>query len=182
MRCLLLTATALLFALPAKADKFWLSDPAENAEAGSSPNVIDGVLVAENDDGYQIRVVGGEVFLAKKSVFKVEKDGLSLDDIAKAEQKAADASAAAERERLMAQAAAARAAKVKVAEASAGRSEAKAVDAAEMKVPAPAGFDPVVRRTTGTPQSDLVRDAQVAWSLTKDRRYLKILRQLRRMR
>ncbi|MBL8734457.1 MAG: hypothetical protein JNN13_18925 [Planctomycetes bacterium] len=185
MRFLLFPAVALLMALPAKADKFWLSDPADpKVEPGSSPNVIEGVLLAENDDGYHVRVVGGELFLAKKGVFKVEKDSLSLDDIGKAEQQAAEANNAAEHERAAAEAAARRANQVRVAEASA-RKEAAKVDAAEAEpAPAsgPAGYDPVVGRATGASQADLVRDAQVAWTLTKDRRYLKLLRQLRRMR
>lgn len=185
MRSLLFPALALLLALPAKADKFWLSDPADpKVEAGSSPNVIEGVLIAENDDGYHVRVVGGELFLAKKAVFKVEKDSLSLDDISKAEQQAAEANAAAERERAAAEAASRRANQVRVAEASASKAAAKVVAADAEPAPAaePAGYDPVVGRATGTSQADLLRDAQVAWTLTKDRRYLKLLRQLRRMR
>ena len=105
MRYLPLTVCALLFAVPAKADKFWLSDPAaeKNAAAGSSANVLEGVLIAETEDAYQVRIVGGEVFLPKKAVFKVEKDGLTLDSIAKSEKDNSEALAAANREREMLQ-------------------------------------------------------------------------------
>jgi hypothetical protein len=45
------------------------------------------------------------------------------------------------------------------------------------------GFDPVLGVVRGpTIQQDLVADAQLAYELTRDRRYLRVLRQLRRLR
>ena len=187
MRFLPLTACALLFALPAKADKFWLSDPAaeKNATAGSSPNVVDGVLIAESDEGYHVRIVGGEILLPKKSVFKIEKDGLTLDSIVKAEKDAAEALAAANRERELTQATARKAREIQVLEAAARRG-GRAVDAALPPASVDQGpvFDPVlgVVRTGGLSQGDLLADAQLAYELTKDRRYLRVVRQLRRLR
>jgi hypothetical protein len=186
MRFLALTACALLFALPAKADKFWLTDPAaqKTATPGSSPELIEGVLIAESDEGYHVRVVGGELLLPKQSVCKIEKDDLSLDAIVKAERAAAEQSAAAERERVAAQQAAKNQRVLQAMEAAARRSAAA--------VPAPAaaanqtmvtGFDPVLGVVRGpTIQQDLVADAQLAYELTRDRRYLRVLRQLRRLR
>ena len=104
MRLIPLIVCTLLLSVPAKADKFWLEDPEshKNAAAGSSPAVIEGVLLSEDADGYHVRTVGGEVVLAKKSVFKIEKDGLTLDAIVKAEGAKAQANQAADQERQMA--------------------------------------------------------------------------------
>jgi hypothetical protein len=187
MRCIPLVLGALLLQVPAKADKFWLVDPevAKTAAEGSSPNVIEGVLLAENEDGYHIRVVGGEVVLAKASVFKIEKDALTLAAVLEAEKAGADALAAADRERQMAQAAARRARDVRVAEAAARRSaipaEATATPAAR---PAEATFDPILDRAAAGAEAtgDMLANLQLAWEMTRDRRYLKALRQLRRLR
>lgn len=186
MRYLPLLIGALLFAAPAKADKFWLSDPKAEATAaeGSTPNIIEGVLLAEDDDGYHIRIEGGEIVLPKKSVFKIEKDGLSLDGIVKAEGDGKAAGERANEERRLAQETARVNRDVRIAEASARR-RARAVeaDAPRRASAQPQGFDPVLGVATGANQdADLMRDAQIAWSLTKDRRYLKLLRQLRRLR
>ena len=187
MRYLPLIAGVLLICAPAKADKFWLTDPKseQNAAAGSSPNLIEGVLVAEDEEGYHVRIEGGEILLPKKSVFKVEKDGLTLDAIVKAEGDKKKAGEQANEDRRTAQASQRRMRDVRIAEASAKRS-ANAVEAVSSNAPAPAatgGFDPVLGVAGGyDSQYAMMNDAQLAWSLTKDRRYLQLLRQLRRMR
>jgi hypothetical protein len=175
MRILPPIVCALLFALPAKADKFWLSDPAaqKNPVAGSSPEVIEGVLLAEDADNYHVRVVGGELVLAKKAVFKVEKDGLKLDDIVKAEKGAAEALALANQERALQQQVAKKEREVRAAEASLKKSDQPAAQKA-----ADAGYDPVVRRAA--PRPDLVQEALLAYEQTGDRAYLRAARQLRR--
>ena len=44
-------------------------------------------------------------------------------------------------------------------------------------------FDPVIGVARGVvPAGDLLADAQIAYELTKDRRYLRVIRQLRRLR
>lgn len=176
MRIFSITACALLLALPAKADKFWLSDPAaqKNAAAGSSPDVIEGVLLAEDAEGYHIRIVGGELVLAKKSVFQVEKDGLTLDAIVKAEKDAAEALALANQERGLQAAVTKKEREVRAAEASARKSDTKATEGKAVE----AGFDPVVDRAPS--RTDLVRDAMLAYESTRDRAYLRAARQLRR--
>jgi hypothetical protein len=179
----------LLFALPAKADKFWLADPAaaKNTAAGSSPEVIEGVLVAEDQDAYHIRVVGGELLLAKKSVFKVEKDGLTLEAVVKAEKEAAEKAVAQNRDRELQQTEARKVRDIQVLEASARRTRAEVAEAQAQPV-APAAqpvFDPVLGVVRGAgygSQQDLMIDAQLAWQMTRDPRYLKMLRQLRRAR
>ena len=186
MRYLPLIAGVLLICAPAKADKFWLTDPKteKNAAAGSSPNLNEGVLVAEDDDSYHVRINGGEVLLPKSSVFKVEKDDLTLDAIVKAEADSQKAGEQANEERRATQATQKRQRDVRIAEASSRRS-AQAVDAGTTRgtTPVPAGrFDPVLGVSDDYSQYAMMHDAQLAWSMTKDRRYLQLLRQLRRMR
>lgn len=187
MRSLPLLVCTLLLQVPAKADKFWLSDPnaPKNSAEGSMPNIITGVLIAESDEGYHVRIVGGEVILPKKSVRKIEKDDLSIDAIVKMEKDNAAAQDAANKERAMAQAAARRAADVKAVEAAAKRTAPPAPAPAEAPAATtPAGFDPIVgvdRSVQGMSNVEMQRDMQLAWTLTKDRRYLVALRQLRRL-
>ena len=187
MRYLPLIAGVLLICAPAKADKFWLTDPEsqQNSAAGSSPHLIQGVLVATDDEGYHVRIVGGEVVLSKQSVFKIEKDGLSLDAIVKAETASKQVGETANESRRAGQAAQQRMRDVRIAEASASR-PAKAVEASSNRSAPPVttlSFDPVLGVASGyNSQYAMMHDAQIAWVLTKDRRYMKLLRQLRRMR
>jgi hypothetical protein len=195
MRILPFVLGSLLFQVSVHADTFWLSDPKQQQDAaeGSAPDVVKGVLIAESDEGYHVRIVGGEVILPKASVWKIEKDDLSIDAIVKMERDRADALAAANREREMAQAAARRARQLAAVEASIGRVEAAQAAEATPPAEAPAEaapasdveFDPVlgVARDPGRmSQAELLRELQLAWSLTQDRRYLKLLRQMRRLR
>lgn len=192
MRILLLPLVALCLQVPAKADKFWLSDPAaqKNAPEGSLPNLVEGVLIAESDEGYHVRIVGGEVLLPKKSVFRIEKDDLSIAAIVKQEQAAASQRAAAEEAAPKAVPATARR---KSAKAEAKEATAQRREPTETPAPVPASaqpkastFDPVIGRevppTDGLSQADLMAELQLAWTMTKDKRYLVALRQLRRMR
>lgn len=187
MRLIPLLIGAALFCAPAKADKFWLSDPQaekDNAAAGSSPNLIEGVLIAESDEGYHVRIVGGEVLLPKASVYKIEKDDLTLDAIVDAEKDAKAAGERADVERRLAQEAASVERERQAAEASM-RPEARAVDAAASARPTPVApaFDAVLGvAPVVIDQLQLMRAARAQWNLTRDRQYLKQLRRLRRMR
>lgn len=185
MRFLPLTACALLFALPAKADKFWLSDPAaqKNAEA-TSPDILEGVLLAEDADGYHIRVVGGELVLAKKLVFKIEKDDLTVEAIVKAEKDAAEALALANKERELQQQIARKEREIRAAEATARKGGGKAAEASLADAPqaAPPVFDPVLGTSLGIGRGNLLLETKLAYEQTGDRTYLRTLRQLRRMR
>lgn len=187
MRLIPLLIGAALFAAPAKADKFWLSDPAaDNAAAGSSPNLIEGVLIAESDEGYHVRVEGGEVLLPKASVFKIEKDDLTVDALVQREKDAAEAGERANEERRLAQAEAAVERERRFAEASVRR-EAQAVEASLPRTVVVAAPQPVYDPVLGVVPAAidhhaLMREARAQWRLTNDRRYLKRLRQLRRLR
>ena len=139
MRYLPLIAGVLLICAPAKADKFWLTDPKDeqNAAAGSSPNLIEGVLVAEDEEGYHVRVEGGQILLPKASVFKVEKDDLTIDAIVKAETDSKQVGEDANQDRRATQATQKRQRDVRIAEASASRSS-QAVEATLPRTAAPA--------------------------------------------
>jgi hypothetical protein len=171
---------ASLLAPHARADKFWLgsSETEKNALPGSSPNCIEGVLLSEDQKSYQIRVVGGEIVIEKSLVYRIDKDGLTIDAIARAEATAAAARAKeaqavpADLEVPMRRAI--------PAEASFQPSEAAPTEAApETELL----YDPVIRRALPVGGSrELMHELRLAWDLTKDRRYLTELRRLRRMR
>jgi hypothetical protein len=187
MRIVPFVLGSLLFQVSASADTFWLSDPAaqKNAAEGSTADVVHGVLIAESDEGYHVRIVGGEVILPKGSVWKIEKDDLSIDTIVEQEKDRADALAAADRERQMAQAAARRSREVAAVEASASKTSQPTPVETVVATDAEPVFDPVLgvaREPGAITQPQLLRDLQLAWTLTQDRRYLKLLRQVRRLR
>lgn len=195
MRILPFLLGSLLLQVSVPADTFWLSDPKqhENAPEGSLPEVIRGVLIAESDEGYHVRIVGGELILPKASVYKIEKDDLSIDAIVQMEKDQAQALADANAERREMLAAERRAREVRALEASlrSVRGEAVEAAAAPAVVPAPVviepqPFDPVVgvvppAAATMT-QPELLRELRLAWELTHDRSYLTLLRVVRRMR
>jgi hypothetical protein len=86
-------------------------------------------------------------------------------------------------ERQMAQSAERRARDVQAMEASARRAQAAPATAHTAAAEEQPAFDPVIDALrSGAPISnaELMRDAQLAFSLTKDRRYIKLVRQLRR--
>lgn len=185
MRYLPLLAGALLLAAPAQADTFWLTNPKEQAKAaeGSAPQVIQGVLLSTEDGHYRIRVAGGVVRLPTSAVFQIDKDKLDLDTIVAAEAAAKPESERADQQRRLMQQADRAAREVRFAEASARRS-ARAVDAVAPARRAQAErFDPVLGVSSGIDeQLEMMREAERNYERTRDRRYLKQLRQLRRMR
>jgi hypothetical protein len=115
----------------ARADTFWLSDPKATLPPGATHRTVVGVLLAQSDEGYHVRIVGGEVLLPKAMVFQIDKDPLSLDDILQQERTAAAQTAAAEAERR-----AAAAHRRTAAEASARRTEIPATEVPATGVPA----------------------------------------------
>ena len=186
MRFVPLILGALVLAVPAKADKFWLSDPdkQEQAAPGSTPDVVEGVLLLEDEAGYHVRVVGGEVVLPKASVFRVDADDMTLEAVTKAEGEARVRGARADEERRLAQQVRRTEREVRAAEAAARRS-ARAVDASASRSRSVAAerFDAVLGVATGeNTQFEEMREARAAWSRTGDRRYLEQLRRLRRLR
>jgi hypothetical protein len=181
----LLCATALLAPF-ARADKFWLSDPAAETVEGSQAAVIEGVLLDETDTAYHLRTVGGELWLAKALVFEREMDGLTVAAIEETEE--------AERKRLAAltarlaqdRAAERRQRSVRAAEASVSRREVAVQEAAASTRREPTAvrvFDPVlgVAGDDFFSHQERLRTLELAYKQTKDRRYLVELRRLRRL-
>lgn len=170
-------------------DKFWFEAPEAAQVEGSAPACVEGVLLDETDDAYHVRVVGGEVWLPKAQVVKVEKDRLTIQRIERAEQKAAEDAAKA-------------AAASPPATGEAGLDEIAAEDAAppccdpqqelavveefvEAAPVVPPYYDPVLHVLRVDPAcSDwtLIRDLELAYEVTRDRTYLKLLRVMRRLR
>jgi len=179
----LVLLAALALAPLARADRFWFEAPEQKDRVpGSLPAVIDGVLLDQTDKQFHVRVVGGEVWLDKARVVRVEKDGLTLEAIAQQEAEHLKASAAAEHEARQARA----------AEASAHAEHQRPVDATANAQPAPQPapveesglvYDPtlhVLRPVRGIPTPELRRELELAYQQTGDREIIKILRILRR--
>lgn len=174
-------------------DKFWLDDGP--AKAGGEPlplRVVEGVLLDEDATSYHLRVEGGEVWLPKNQVVKVEKDGLTTAQIEQKERAAAEQRARAQAARA-AEAAAAMRGHATEAAATPAPTEppaapaplTPAIEPAPPTVVPTAHYDPVLhvhRSGAPTPEAELMRDLEVAYKLTRDRDYLKVLRRLRRLR
>jgi len=164
------------------ADRFHLASQqdASRATEGSSPDAIEGVLLGEEDGMYRLRVVGGEMWLAKSAVQRIEKDALTVADIEAREKQQAEAAAKS-----------GGANAGTPTDATARRSDRTAVDAvtpptAEIPAPARARFDPVLGTMVDPAEfmadAMLERELSFAYTMTKDRRYIRLLRQLRRTR
>ena len=125
LRLALVPLAALVFSPYASADRFYFTSDEETAkeEVDSIPDAIEGVLTAEDEENYTIRVEGGEIQIAKDMVVKIERDALTVADIEAREASNAPALADAElarREFLT----------VERAEAAARRAEVRAMEAA----------------------------------------------------
>jgi hypothetical protein len=97
-----------LLAQPVHADKFYFgSDSDQKKTLGNVPNdnFVQGVLLKEDKDSYTIRVLGGEIQVAKSMVYKVERDGLTVAQLEAKEAGRADALAQANSNRRQLQAA-----------------------------------------------------------------------------
>ncbi|MBK8975329.1 MAG: hypothetical protein IPM29_05345 [Planctomycetes bacterium] len=140
---------AALCASAAHADRFHLgpADRAEQMTAGE-PDIVEGVLLREEDGRYVIRVVGGEIQIAKALVREIERDDLTVEEIERREQAARGSLAEANAERESRQALAQaermeRIREVRAAEASARRTAAQPAEASVPPLPRQA-YDPVL--------------------------------------
>ncbi|GDY03592.1 hypothetical protein LBMAG49_29210 [Planctomycetota bacterium] len=166
-----------VLATVAKADKFWLGSAEPKGQAqGSSPDCIDGVLLDESASHYHLRVVFGEVWLAKNRVLSIDKNDLSVEAIQKLEQK------------VTAEQDAATASQVKVQEAIAKRQVAKAVEAAmtarkEAQQPE-LKYDPVLHVMAPVQMTPISREQQLLqeYLMTGSAEVHKQLRRVRRGR
>lgn len=129
MRTPLFVVFALVASAPAlRADRFYFGSEAEDKkfvgqEGFDARSTLAGVLLREQDGMYVIRVEGGEVWVERTRVYRIEKDDLTVAQISERERKAQTDLAAARARRL-----------TQVAEAAAQRSDApKAADEAGAK-------------------------------------------------
>lgn len=124
IRIALLSLGLALLAPSASADKFYFGkkETAEKLQAGS-PDVVEGVLLREENGIYVIRVEGGEIHVPKDSIYRIEKDDLTVAAIEQRERAARERLARAdeERRRFLVAEASRRAEAVRPAEAAARR-------------------------------------------------------------
>ncbi len=138
LRLALVPLAALVFSPYASADKFHFLSDEETAkeEVDSIPDVIVGVLTAQDEENYTIRVEGGEIQVAIDMVVKIERDNLTVADLEALE--AANAPAVAQADEARQQFLAA-----ERAESAAVRSEIIAMEAALIEAEIAAAADAV---------------------------------------
>lgn len=143
MRILAPLLCALMCAVPAKADTYWFAEPPAASAENPVLDCIRGVLLSEDADHYVLRVVGGEMTVAKKRVVRIDKDDLTVEAIAKMEADAAAALAKANEERQILQDVERNRRNVFVADAAARR-QGQVEPPMPVAQPPVAPFDPVV--------------------------------------
>jgi len=181
MRILAPLLCALTCAVPAKADTYWFAEPPAATEENPVFDCIRGVLLSEDADNYVLRVVGGELTVAKKRVVRVDKDDLTVEALAKMEAEAAAALAKANVERELSQQVERTRLDVAVADAAARRDGPVAQPAPAQTPVAP--FDPVLGaiRFAGVSKTQLVREATLRFRQTRSAADRRLMREVRRL-
>lgn len=186
---LLLSVLAAAHGHATSPDTFWVLPAKSPKDAQAEP--IRGALIAEDATHYQVRVEGGELWIEKKLVQRIEKDALTVEEIAKKEleKRAAkkeptpeanpDASSAAEAMTKPAQSAPVEAttpvAEPVVDAAPAAEPQQSAVDMPR--------YDPVLHRMSGTDgavASQRIAELREAYRITRSQETRKELRRARR--
>lgn len=140
-----LTALAVL-APAAHADRFYVGDPKRD-QADGQAEFVHGVLLREQEGQYVIRVVGGEMWLDKARVHRIEKDDLTIARVEQLEREEAEKVAAANERRLAVQAAQAEARQRLRAEAAAAEASAqREIEARADEMTIAVDFDTLVPR------------------------------------
>lgn len=146
IRFVLPALLAALLAPTASADKFYLGSAA-TAElmTEGTPDFVEGVLLGEEDGMYIIRMEGGELRVAKDSVWKIESDALSANDVEQREKAGIErlAQANARRSLILGAAAEARMARIREVRAveAAVRRESEVAEQARFEA---ASYDPIL--------------------------------------
>lgn len=126
----LIPALLVLLAQPASADKFYFAsaeDQKKTVGNAAKESFVEGVLLKEDKDSYTIRILGGEMIVAKSMVIRIERDGLTVAQLEAREATRKDELARQENNRRQLQAAEA-----------AARREARATEAAMRRERRPA--------------------------------------------
>ena len=177
---------------PANApDTFWVL--AANHQKDDKPEPIRGALLGEDATHYHVRVEGGELWIEKALVQRVEKDELTVEAIQQKEQQKRDAAKAEPVSQPAAEAAtAASDATAKPAEAAAAKKEAEAAptpaaaaDASVATDEAAPRYDPVLHRMTGSAMAsarERLEELRAAYRATRSPMLRKELRRARRDR
>ncbi len=76
---------SLALASTASADRFFVGTPESEAKLAHGANYIEGVLIRTTDEEYVIRILNGEIRLPKSMVYKIEQDGLTVEQLEKRE-------------------------------------------------------------------------------------------------
>lgn len=184
MRILATLLCALTCAVPAKADTYWFSEPPAASEENAVLDCVRGVLLSEDAENYVLRVVGGEMTVAKKRVVRIDKDDLTVDAIAKTEADAAAALAKANEERALAQQVERARRDVQVADAAARKLADGGAPAPAPAAQGPAApFDPVIGalRFGGVSKTQLVREATLRFRMTRNADDRRLMREIRRL-
>jgi hypothetical protein len=84
---------ALALASTAQADRFYFGREADDkkvvaGEGATAESIVHGVLLREQDGLYVIRIEGGEVWVEKSRIYKVERDGLTVAQLEEREKAA----------------------------------------------------------------------------------------------
>jgi hypothetical protein len=187
----LLLAVSALFAAVARADTFWLEPkPATEQPGAVAPDVIHGVLLDETETTLHIRVVGGEVWLAKARVHAVDSDDLTIANVERQEANAKAARRQASRTEAVATEAASPRSARPTAEPAVTDPVAPApvLDDAELireaeDMPAPI-YDPILHRAIpqGMTREEVMQMLKDAYDRTGDRALIRELRRYRRDR
>lgn len=147
---------ALALASTAQADRFYFGREADDkkvvaGEGATAESIVHGVLLREQDGMYVIRVEGGEVWVEKARVYKVERDGLTVAQLEDREKASAQklASTAEARGR-------------RATEAAAKRPQREPVDSSAKSMRIEVDFDGLLPGYKFAPNSDVLRKVDVA--------------------
>lgn len=181
---LLLSVLATAHGQPASPDTFWVLPAKSPKDAQAEP--IRGALIAEDATHYHVRVEGGELWIEKKLVQRVEKDALTVEEIAKKEQEKRDSKTESATEPTAVEAA------TKPAEAAPSEAATPAAEPAADAAPATAPqqdaadtprYDPVLHRmsgTSGATSAQRIAELREAYRITRSQETRKELRRARR--
>ena len=69
------------------ADRFYFGSPeTEKKMVAGTPDYVEGVLLRREDGNYVIRIKGGEISVPESSIYKIERDALTVETISAREK------------------------------------------------------------------------------------------------
>lgn len=177
---LLLSVLATAHGHAASPDTFWVLPAKSQKDAKAEP--IRGALIAEDATHYHVRVEGGELWIEKKLVQRVEKDALTVEEIAKKEQEKRDSKTDSATEATAVEAAT-KPAEAAPSEATTPAAEPAAEAAPQQDAADTPRYDPVLHRmsgTSGATAAQRIAELREAYRITRSQETRKELRRARR--